>query len=299
MIDISDIHMIQVITKIGSINKAAELLHVSQPTLSKKVSRLEQKIQMDLFNRDVNGMEPTEAANYLLEQGETLKNQLNYIERQLELMANKVGGKVRIGVGPIIEQLILPKVLLDFAEQDYKFKISVSVLPAESLIEQLQTGHIDLAIGPFAEHDLSDDFKVPLSLSEKLVLAVRTGHSLENKSVISLDDMLNFKIIVPDVPRSMGAEIQSLIHDSAFDPDIICENYAMAKLIVENSDYITAGPESIFQKQFKDGSLVKLEFAAEIYWHCRCLVKPQTLLSPRVNEVVEIFKQYMSSDLGS
>lgn len=296
MIDISDIHMIQVIASVGSINKAAEILCVSQPTLSKKVSRLEQKIQMNLFNRDVNGMVPTEAANYLLQQGDSLRNQLHGIERQLELMANKVGGIVRIGVGPIVEQLILPNVLLDFAEQDYQFKVSVNVLPAGELLDRLHSGYIDLAIGPFVEKDISDDYKIPVSLSEKLVVAVRPEHELTNQQVLTLDDMVGFKIVVPDVPKSMGAEIQNLVTNSAFEPNITCENYSMAKLIVQNSDYITAGPESIFHKEFERGSLFKLEFAADIYWHCKCLVKPQTLLSPRVKEVVDIFSQYMSSE---
>lgn len=296
MIDISDIHMIQVIASVGSINKAAEILCVSQPTLSKKVSRLEQKMQIELFNRDVNGMVPTEAANYLLQQGDSLRNQLHGIERQLELMANKIGGIVRLGVGPIIEQLILPNVLLDFAEQDYQFKISASVLPAEELLDRLHNGYIDIAIGPFVENDVSEDLSAPLSLSEKLVVAVRPGHELINQQALTPDDTLGFKLVGPDVPKSMGSEIQSLARKPALEPNITCENYSMAKLIVQNSDYITAGPESIFHKEFEKGSLFKLEFAADIYWHCKCLVKPQTLLSPRVKEIVDIFSQYMSSE---
>lgn len=294
MIDISEMHMIQVITDVGSINKAAELLCVSQPTLSKKVSRLEQKIEMELFNRDVNGMVPTEAAILLMESVDSLRGQLNVIERQLELMANKVGGTVRIGVGPIIEQLILPNVLLDFAEQDYRFKVSVNALPASELLEKLKFGYIDIAIGPFSHNDVSDDFKIVLSSSQKLVVAVRPGHELAETEVVSLDDMLRYKIVVPDVPKSMGTEIQSLISNSKFEPDIICESYSMAKLIVQNSDFITAGPEALFQKEFEAHSLVKLVFATDIRWHCKCLVKPQTLLSPRVKEIVDIFGQYMS-----
>lgn len=297
MIDISDIHMIQVIASVGSINKAAEILCVSQPTLSKKVSRLEQKIQMELFNRDVNGMVPTEAANFLLQQGDSLRNQLHGIERQLELMANKVGGVVRIGVGPIIEQLILPNVLLDFAEHDYQFKVSVNVLPAEELLHRLHNGYIDIAIGPFFDNDVSEALSAPLSLSEKLVVAVRPEHELTNQRVLTLNDTIGFKIVGPDVPKSMGAEIQNLAKKPAFEPNITCENYSMAKLIVQNSNYITAGPESIFHREFQEGSLVKLALTDDVYWHCKCLVKPQTLLSPRVKEVVDIFSQYMNSEM--
>ncbi|MGY0312609.1 LysR family transcriptional regulator [Alteromonas macleodii] len=296
MIDVSDIHMIQVISEVGSINKAAELLHVSQPTLSKKVSRLEKKIDMELFDRDISGMVPTEAAKFLVMQSDTLKNHLHVIERQLELMANKIGGVVRVGVGPIIEQLILPNVLLDFAEQNYEFKVVVSVLPAEELLNRLGSGHIDIAIGPFAQQDASSAFVSPLHSAQKLVVAVRPGHSISTKGTVSFDDLLSNKLVAPDVPKSMGRDIQTLMAGSALEPDITCESYAMAKLVVQNSDYITAGPEALFQKEFEEGKLIKLTFAADVTWQCKCLVKPQTLLSPRVKEIVSIFGQYMSGE---
>ena len=177
MIDVSDIHMIQVITELGSINKAAEALNLSQSTLSKKVSRLEHNIKLELFNRDHIGMVPTEAAKYLLAEATELRAQLSAIERQLALRANHVGGTVNIGVGPIIEQFILPKVLLDFAEQDYKFKISAIAVSADSLLEQLNTGAIDIAVGPFIQDEVPQDFDVRLTTNESFS---RCGETLSS-----------------------------------------------------------------------------------------------------------------------
>ncbi|MGI2029612.1 LysR family transcriptional regulator [Endozoicomonas acroporae] len=295
MIDISDIHMIKVVTEVGSINKAAEILSVSQPTLSKKISRLEKKVGVELFNRDSVGMVPTEAAKFLIKEGNGLRAQLQVIERQLELMSDMVGGTVRVGVGPIIEQQLLAKVLLDFAERDYQFKISVVTMSADVLLDQLKKSKIDLAVGPFVHSDVPDDIVAPLKTSEKLVVAVRQGHDAVGRQVEDLQAISNYKIITPNIPASLGGQVMVYLENAELEPDIICESYTMAKYIVMNSDYVTAGPESLFLNEFASGELVKLEFPYDIYWQSQCLVKPETLLMPIVKEVVDLFAQYMDA----
>ncbi|WP_422449629.1 MULTISPECIES: LysR family transcriptional regulator [unclassified Endozoicomonas] len=295
VIDISDIHMIKVVTEVGSINKAAEILSVSQPTLSKKISRLEKKVGVELFNRDSVGMVPTEAAKFLIKEGNGLRAQLQVIERQLELMSDMVGGTVRVGVGPIIEQQLLAKVLLDFAERDYQFKISVVTMSADALLDQLKKSKIDLAVGPFVDSDVPDDIVAPLKTSEKLVVAVRQGHDAVGRQVEDLQEISNYKIITPNIPASLGGQVMVYLENAELEPDIICESYTMAKYIVMNSDYVTAGPESLFLNEFKSGELVKLEFPYDIYWQSQCLVKPETLLMPIVKEIVDLFAQYMEA----
>lgn len=293
VIDISDITMIQVISDLGSINKAAEVLNISQPTLSKKVSRLEQKIKMELFYRDNAGMLPTKAAKFLLCEGDQLRTQLGVIERKLELMANGMNGCVRVGVGPIIEQVILPKVLLDFAESDYSFKIAVTTMSQATLLEQLKRSEIDIAIGPFSDDDVPDNLVVPLCASEPLVVAVRQGHPLCQQANINLDDMAHYKTVSPNVPKSLGHQVSMLIEGRELAPEIECENYAMAKTIVANSDYVTAGPKSLFHNEFASGELVMIDFERDVSWRSKCLAKPESLLTPIIREVVKIFSEYM------
>lgn len=293
VIDVSDIHMIKVISEVGSINKAAELLNVSQPTLSKKVGRLEQKVKMELFSRDNVGMVPTQAAKLIMLEGDELRSQLSSIERKLELMANLIGGTVRIGVGPIIEQIMLPKVLLDFADQNYQFKVSVVTMSQQALLRHLRKNEIDIAIGPFSDSEIPDEFVSPLQTSDRIVVAVRSGHPLAKNKTVTLDDFGQYKVVSPNVPKSLGTQVVSRIKDASFEPDIICENYNLVKTIVSSSDYVTAGPESLFRHEFASGELIKLEFPSEVLWQCKCLVKPETLMTPVIQEVTNIFSQYM------
>ena len=293
MIDISDIRMIKVVTEVGSINRAAEILHMSQPTLSKKISRLEQKLNMALFVRNSAGMVATEAADILLAEGASISSKLTDVERRLELMANLVGGQVRVGVGPIVEQLLVPKVLLDFVENEYQFRISLTTDSPSALTEQLRTSQIDLAIGPFQANEVSDEFTPVLEMSEELVAVVRAGHPLAKQSQISFDETKNFRYIAPHLPRKMGNQIIDFVKNAEIKPQISCDNYSLAKTVISNSDYITIGPASLFNTEIKNGSLVKISFPTQIMWYCNCIVKQEVLATPAVKEVVNLFSQYM------
>ena len=297
MLDISDIQMITTITELGSISRACEALNISQPTLSKRLTRLEKSLRIELFHRDSVGMIPTKAAKYLSESGQGLQHQLHVIERQLELMANLEGVKINLGVGPIVEQLLLPKVLLDFVDKSHKFKISVVTESSDALLESLRTGVIDIAVGPFSRESLGDEFNLSLSCSEPLVCAVRKDHELSQlKATATPEQIFNYPSITPNIPMKMGDQLQELIKYVPLSPNIICDNYAMAKNIVINSDYVTAGPESLFRKEFDSGELVKLELPSSVMWRCYCITKPEVLLMPAVKELVNIFSQYMDKE---
>lgn len=295
MIDISDIHIVKMISELGSINRAADALHMSQPTLSKKISRLEQKLKMELFSRHSGGMVPTAAAKLLLKESEGLTTQLQIIERQLELMANMVGGQIHIGVGPIVEQVFLSKVLLDYAKKDYPFRLSIVTNSPAGLIEQLKSSQIDLAIGPFQVSEVPENFTAVLEHSEKLVMIARAEHEVTKHPIKNIKELKHYRYVCPSMPKQMGNEIQDLIGLSEITPSIKCENYTLAKTVVSNSNYITIGPESLFQTEIADGTLAKVEFPIHVPWRCNCLAKPETLLMPAVKEVVQLFSQYMPS----
>ncbi len=295
MIDISDIHIVKTINELGSINRAADALHMSQPTLSKKTSRLEQKINMELFSRHSGGMAPTAAAELLLNESKGLITQLQVIERQLELMANMVNEKINIGVGPIVEQVFLSKVLMDYAKKDYPFKLSIVTNSPAGLIEQLKSSQIDLAIGPFQASEVAENFTAVLEHSEKLVVIARAGHEVTKHPIKNIKELKHYRYVCPTMPKQMGSEIQDLIGLSEIAPSIKCENYILAKTLVSNSNYITIGPESLFQTEIADGTLAKVELPFRVPWRCNCLAKPETLLMPVIKEVVQLFSQYMVS----
>ncbi|GAA6150972.1 LysR family transcriptional regulator [Pseudoteredinibacter isoporae] len=292
MLDISDITLISTITAEGSINKASEKLNLSQPTLSKRLGRLEEKLGLELFYRGSSGMIATEAALYLQAAAVDLENQLSAVSRQIQLMSNKSSGFVSIGVGPIVEQLFVPKVLLDFAEAEHRFSVRIHVDSAENLLKALRQGSIDLAIGPFSTEEADTDLKEILNHSEPCSVLMRYDHKLAINDNIRFEDIQSHKLISATVPASMASDVDHVAQEQ-FQPNIVYNSFSMAKNIISNSDYLTIGPASMFHQEISNKELVARPLESQPQWTCRCFVKPEVRCIPIVQEVIGLFSQYM------
>jgi LysR family transcriptional regulator, regulator of abg operon len=286
VLDVSDIHQIEVIAELGSISKAAEVLNVSQPTLSKRISRLEQVLNITLFHRTSNGMLPTEAASHIIRSGQPLKHQIHTIERDIELMCQLDTGELHLGVGPIMEQLLFPEVLLQFTRQAPKVKISIRTEDAEDLLTLLQEAKVDVVVGPFIESQVPETMVMTRVIDYEVICVVRPDHPLVGQTSVGQDDLTNYPLIAP---RATATLIDQLPATSArLEPQITCENYTVSKTMVMHSDYVTGGPESIFRQELDEGKLVALPVDTGIRWSAACVTRPESLHSPLVKALLEV-----------
>lgn len=286
MLDVSDIHQIEVIAELGSISKASETLNISQPTLSKRIGRLEQVLKISLFHRTNNGMLPTEAANHIIRSGQPLKHHLHTIERDIELMRQLETGELNLGVGPIMEQLLFPEVLIQFSRKAPKVKISIRTEDAEDLLVLLREARVDIVVGPFIESQVPEGMVMTPVIDYEVIIVVRPDHPLTRLTSISQDDLINYSLIAP---RATTTLIEYLPANSArLEPQITCENYTVSKNMVMNSDYVSGGPASIFREELDAGQLVTLPVDTGIRWSATCICRPESLHSPLVKALLEV-----------
>ena len=175
--DTADIALIRTLAEQGSITRAAEVLHQSQPTLSRKLARLETTLNTSLFHRSPTGLLPTDIARYIIEAAKPLDTALRKIERHVEQLTQLESGEVRLGVGPIIEQVLLPEVLGRFVVETGQVRINTVTDHADTLVELLKAGRLDVIAGPFNAKDYPELVGYPL-ISDKMVTVARAGHPL-------------------------------------------------------------------------------------------------------------------------
>ena len=150
----ADIKLIRTIAEQGSLTRAAESLHLSQPTLSKKLARLESQLNSRLFYRSPTGVVATEIARYIVASSHSIQAQIMRIERHVEQLSELATGEIRLGVGPIIEQVLLPELALRFVELTGNVRLSIFTDHAEKLLARLHSADLDVIAGPFraSEH---------------------------------------------------------------------------------------------------------------------------------------------------
>lgn len=292
MIDSSEIILIKTIADCGSLNKAADVLFLSQPTISKRLSRLEDTLKVTLFHRHNGGMTPTQAASYLIQKGKTIESQLNAMTRHIQLLAQLDSGTLNIGVGPIIEQIFIPTLLKHFSEQTGCIRTRLITGSNQKLTELLLKGEIDLAIGPFVEADVPDELICHLVKQDEIIFVARNEHPVFAQATpYSINQLTEYPSIGPDIPSDIIPNLPSQLLERF--PTIACDNYATTKSLVLTSDHITGGPRALFTEEIKRQQLREISGLIGPVWKSYCVLRPETQHIPTVRHFLTVVNEHV------
>ncbi len=283
MIDISEFNMVETICATGSLTKASEALFVSQPTLSKRLARLEDQLGAKLFHRAPSGLKPTLIANYLVDSANPIKARVSSIERQVERILAHDQGEVRIGVGPIIEQVLLPAVLIELTNQSGNVRFSVLTERAAVLIEQLKSGALDVIAGPFGANnsDLEEDGITSIDLiHERTVNVARADHPI---FVTKNPNFVEYAYAAPPLQGTMQSSVPSGLERRRLSSD----NYTLLKKVALETDYICGGPKEIFRAELEAGTMREIPDSPSLEWRSACLFRTEALETPLVRLFVD------------
>lgn len=137
----------EIIARVGSFSKAAQVLHLTQPALSRRIQELEAYLSMTLFLRSAGGVQLTEEGKRLLKYAQSL----DLLEEELFFDLSKktdkeLGGMVRInGPASVIHPAVLPS-LASFLTKHPHVQITCNALPLSQIAETLFSGQCDFAI---------------------------------------------------------------------------------------------------------------------------------------------------------
>jgi DNA-binding transcriptional LysR family regulator len=129
-----------------SFTKAAEELHIAQPSLSKQIAKLEHEFGIKLFYRGHGKVEPTLDGLRFVDQAEKILRMQNDLERELYERKQGVGGELIIGSTPVTGGRILPPLLQAFSERYPNVAIRLVEESTEELTNLTVKGLIDLSI---------------------------------------------------------------------------------------------------------------------------------------------------------
>lgn len=287
-VDVRDIELIQAVIDSGSLSRACVQLNMSQPTLSKKLARLEHVLGTELFHRYPKGLTPTDVARYILSRAEPLRRQVAELERHVELMTQLDKGHLNLGVGPIIEQLMLPDVLRNFVETTGEVELSIVTEDEETLLAMLAASKLDIIVGPFDIAKQAGDNILGLPMIRDQIIAVTSPHHPIFESASDLEEaMLNYSWVAP---KAQGTVQQAGDHPVLNRMKVLSDNYDILKKLTLSSDVICAGPRGVFKKEIEDQLLREIEMPLDITWESALLVKPETNATPLARHLVSIFE---------
>lgn len=150
------------VARYGSVSRAAEALHLTQPTATSRIKALEDSLGAALFDRTAAGMSLTKRGDMLLRYAEQFEQLSDMVEEHV-MNAAGVDRLMRIGVSETIAQSWLPDFIGALHRDFPRLKIEISVDISINLREQLLRREVDLAIllGPISDYTV-DNIDLPL-----------------------------------------------------------------------------------------------------------------------------------------
>lgn len=199
-----------------SITKAAELLHITQPTLSRQIAQMEEDMGVKLFDRGTRKIVLTNEGLLLRRRAEEILELVDKTERELAEQDEKVEGTVSIGCGDIAAVQMMPELIKKFRERYPAVNFDLYTATADHIKDRMDRGLTD--IGLLLEPINMEKYDyIRLNREEQWVAVIPPDSPLAKLEYITPEDLRGMPLILPrrlnvqsELARWFGDEFEKL-----------------------------------------------------------------------------------------
>lgn len=179
-----------------SITKASEVLHITQPTLSRQLSQMEEEVGVKLFNRGTRKITLTNEGILLRRRAEEILQLVDKTEKELVEQEEQIEGKITIGCGEIASVQLLLELFKAFHDKYHRVTFDIFTATADVVKEQMDKGLVD--IGLLLEPiDIEKYDFVRLQIKEKWVVVMPPDAPMAQKEFVTAKDLSEVPLILP------------------------------------------------------------------------------------------------------
>jgi LysR family hydrogen peroxide-inducible transcriptional activator len=220
-VNIQQLEYILAVDQFKSFSKAADYCHVTQATLSAMVKKLEEQLDIVIFDRKANPIATTENGREVLVQAQQVVAHANALLSSSKAINQKIEGKVKLGIIPTIASSVLPLIMKPLVEKYPLLHLEIHEVTTNQMIKDLREGKLDVGIlsTPIASTDLEtqilyvEDLRLygylfggkqqisQSALSQQRIFLLQEGHCLRDQ-IIQLCDLKKSK----SLPANLSVE---------------------------------------------------------------------------------------------
>lgn len=206
------------VARAGNFSRAAEQCHVSQPSLSQQIQKLEEELGERLFDRMKRQAKLTAHGEAFLPRALKILEEVDLARREASDARSLLRGRVIVGVLPTIAPYLLPAVLGDFAKRFPSVEIVAQEETTALLLKLANACEIDFAV---ASRPIQDRrMEVQDLFTEELRLALPPRHSLTRKRTVRLADLEKEPFIVMKEGHCLGDQVLNFCERRDLKPTI-------------------------------------------------------------------------------
>ncbi len=244
-----------------SVMKAAELLHVSQPAVTKTIRELEGVLGVEVFERDGRGIKITRYGEVFLKHAGAA---LTALRQGLDSVTQERIGDappIRIGALPTVSTRIMPRAMQLFLKENTWSRLKIVTGENAVLLEQLRVGDLDLVVGRLAGPEKMTGFSFEHLYSEQVVFAVRAGHPLLKARQSHFNALSDYTVLMPTRASIIRPFVEGLLIANgvpSLPNQIETVSDSFGRAFVRASDAIWIISAGVVANDIDDGALAVL-----------------------------------------
>ncbi|MEM7090252.1 MAG: LysR family transcriptional regulator [Pseudomonadota bacterium] len=210
-LDPRHLEILAAIVEAGGLTEGAALLGKSQPSVSRSVALLEDRVGDALFLPTRRPLQPTELGSALAQEGRKILDAGRHASRLVDEYRQGLSGAVRVAGTPIFMDGVISSVIAEFQVEHPSIRIDQSYgYPAE-LLSKISGETLDVAILPVRPANISEEYEFRQILPGRNVIACRVGHPMARKKEVKLEDITQYSWIAPPANSPLFRDLRNTL----------------------------------------------------------------------------------------
>ena len=212
------------VAELGSFTRAAQLLAVAQPALSRQVRLLEVELRQTLLTRNGRGAVPTEAGKRLLEHGRGILHQMERAVEDMARVRDELAGGVALGLPPSLARVMTVAFTRAFRAELPLASLSITEGLSASLLEGVQQGRLDAAV-VYQTAGMSDVELRPLMTEDLVLVQARPAGLAQDPPPppLALSELRQVPLVIPSRPNAIRMHVEAQLANLGVSPQVALE----------------------------------------------------------------------------
>lgn len=216
--EMHQLRYVAAVARTGNFSRAAERCHVSQPSLSQQIQKLEAELGGRLFDRLKRTVRLTAAGEAFLPRAARILEEVEAARREASEAGSLSRGAVSVGVLPTIAPYLLPGPMAAFTRKYPGVAVTVQEDTTARLLQHALACEIDFALASLPIHD--ERLEIRELFTEELLLALPPGHPLARKRAVTGGDLERERLIVMKEGHCLGSQVLNFCDRRDLHPQI-------------------------------------------------------------------------------
>jgi LysR family transcriptional regulator, nitrogen assimilation regulatory protein len=285
--DVRALRYFQIVAECGSYSRGSELLHISQPAVSRTIRNLEEELGQRLFRRHGHGVTLTESGRMLIGRSRSILRQLEQAKAEIRDSSSTPSGTISFAVPPAAGHFLMPTLVERFAHNYPNVFLKIVGGFSGYIHDWLVRGQVDLAClhDPLPQRG----FKLRPLLNEEVFLVGKVGSFPKRKDHAVIEDLATLPLILPSRPNASRRLLDSWLSPSGsvVTPRMEVDDHTIARALICQGVGFSLLTRGAIDGELRRGEIEALPLRPQATWQLTLI----TYQNAPQSEIHDIFAQ--------